>query len=203
VGATLVASFAMHDEGLARALSRLADHVARDGGGLAVPEAFAVKQWTWQVPLVAASLAGLGVHGGQLVAVHGAAGNVWLAPLGCALDELAPRLADRFAIIDTGAAVIATPLQRETMAHDVLLMPAAIVLVPPGRAREVLAAWSTPTTVGGPPPLRERVLSLSDAPVRMVARPRGLLAPQANATAATELALRVEAERLEVVPPSQ
>lgn len=201
--ATLVATLVVHHEALPEALQRLGAHVSGDGGGgLPVPDAFAVRQWTWQVPLVASSIDALGLGTGELVAVHGSVGMLWVVPLGCSIEDAIPRLRDRFELNDVGTAVIATPLGERKIAHDVLVLPNALVLVPPGRARAVLTAWSTPMSIGGPPPLRQRVYALAPAPIRLVVRPVGLVEPGGTAEAA-EVALRIERDRLDVVPSSK
>lgn len=201
--ATLIATIAVHDDALPDALRRLSAHVTNDGAGLPVPDAFAVRQWTWQVPLVASIFTALGLGVGEMVAVHGSVGMLWLAPLGCTLEDATLHLRDRFDLNDVGTAVIATPRDRDTMAHDVLVLPGAMVLVPPGRAREVLTAWSMPQTIGGPPPLRQRIFALLPATIRVVARPVGLVDPESGTTGADEVALRLEGEHLEVVPGSK
>jgi hypothetical protein len=141
-------------------------------------------------------LTSAGFVAGELAAVHtDEVPPMWILPLGCPIADAIARLQhdERLAVRDLGDAAIAGPAPGTEFAFDVIVHRDAIALVAAGRARDVLAAWrQPPPDTGLPAPLPGGVVAtIERAPIRMLLRPSGLVAPDAASTSATERRYRV------------
>ncbi|HWB80588.1 MAG TPA: hypothetical protein VG755_36750 [Nannocystaceae bacterium] len=197
-GATMVALIELGDPTIAEALAQISDHARDEHTALPVRSAFSIAQWSWEVPLVQQALQRQGFVAGELAAVHmDAVPPLWIMPLGCSLAEALAVLEHdaQLSVRDLGEAAIASPVAGSTFAFDVLLHRDAIALVAAGKGREALAAWRDPAPdTGLPAPKAGGVVAkIERAPIRMLLRPSGLVAPDAASTNAVERRYRVTA----------
>ncbi|MBX7080178.1 MAG: hypothetical protein K1X88_13360 [Nannocystaceae bacterium] len=179
---------------------------AHDGrAALPVQLAFSLAQWRWQVPLVREQLARAGFVAAHLLAVRLDDAIGWVLPLGCSMDDAIAALQrdPAWHVNDTGGAAIATAHADGPAPWDLLVREGVVALVPAGRARAWLSAWSRGASDSalGPPSLAAAALALPAAPIRLRARTTGLLPTGAVDTAAAELALLVDGETLRELPP--
>lgn len=197
-GATMVAMIELGDPALPDALAQISAHARDRHSALPVRSAFSIAQWSWEVPLVQGALRSVGFVAGELAAVHMEdVPPLWIMPLGCSLDDAIAAL-ERDASLgvrDLGEAAIASPVAGSTFAFDVLLHRDAIALVAKGKGRDALAAWREPAPdTGLPAPKAGGVVAkIERAPIRMLLRPSGLVAPDAASTSAVERRYRVTA----------
>lgn len=199
--ATMAAVLSLDDDTLPAALERLATHAKGGSSRLPVAVAFALAQWSWQVPLVRAHLEDLGFGGAELHAFVLGGVPAWALPRGCTLEESLERLQrdDRFTVKDTGGEVIATAVDPGRSAYDVLSRGDVVVLCPHGKVRTLLAAWRPPApgdTLETVPPV-VAVHALAPAPARVVVRMTALLEPGAPETHAGAVALRATADAID------
>ena len=191
--ASLIALLTPGAADLDAALAQLQTHVRGGTSGLAVPTAFALGQWRWEVPLVVRTLEGLGVATPTLAAIQIAGLRVWATPLGCEFDQLVARLQRDFEVRDLGGAAIATPRDRTKFAHDLIVRADTVVLCPAQAARRVLAAWDRPPIGSAAPSLRQSAFGLASAAVRIAIRETGLLDAGTSDSATHEHLIRVDA----------
>ena len=196
--ATMVATIELGDPTLADALAQISSHARDRHSALPVRSAFSIAQWSWEVPLVQSVLQREGFVAGELAAVHlDEVPPLWIMPLGCSLaDAIAVLEHDAsLSVRDLGEAAIASPIAGSAFAFDVLLHRDAIALVATGKGREALAAWREPAPdTGLPAPKAGGVVAkIERAPIRMLLRPSGLVAPDAASTSAVERRYRVTA----------
>jgi len=204
--ATTVASVEVDAPALPSALAALAEHARTSGHGLPIPLAFSLGEWSWQVPVLLATLRQAGFRPAELVFVSDdASDHAWLWRSTCDLDEAIERIETAWAVDArrTVEGVVATPRApapgSETPAfpYDVLLLPGErMALVPAGRASVVLERLGRPgpsVGLGGTPAATagHRLDELDPAPVRLVVLGRALLDPAASVADHEAQALRV------------
>jgi hypothetical protein len=190
-----VASVQVDAPELSRALWALAEHARTPGHGLPIPLAFSLGEWSWQVPVLAATLRQAGFRPAELVFVSDdAADHAWLWRSTCDLDEAIERIEATWAMDArrTVEGMVATPRAPATgsdtpaFPYDVLLLPGErMALVPAGRASVVLDRLGRPGPslgLGSAPAATagRRLDELDPAPVRLVVLGRALLDPAAT-----------------------
>lgn len=199
--ATVAALLELGDPALDGALVRLSEHARGEQTAIPVRSAFSIAQWSWEAPLVRATFERLGFVAGELAAVHtDDAPPLWILPLGCELARAIETLSRdaQLTVKDLGDAVIATPRAGSAFAFDVVLRKDAALLVAAGRGRDALAAWRERASVDGGAIVVPGVVlaEIERAPIRMLVRPSGLVAPDATSTHAAERRYRVTADRV-------
>lgn len=198
--ATTVASLDLASPELPAALRALADHARAPGHGLPIPLSFSIAQWSWQVPVLVATLRRAGLAPAELVLV-GIDGRdaVWILPSTCDLDEAIARAEAAWSVRSrrTVEAVVASPnptTDDPAFPYDVLWLPGQrMALAPAGRGAAALEHLGRPGPAAGlglaPSTAGPRLDALAPAPVRLVVIGRGLLEP--GSTTAEHHALRV------------
>lgn len=209
---TTVASVQLDAPALASALRALAEHVRTPGHGLPIPLSFSLGEWSWQVPVLVATLRQAGFRPAELVFVSDdASEHAWLWRSTCDLDEAIERIETAWAVDArrTVEGMIATPRapaagsDAPSFPYDVLLLPGErMALVPAGRASAVLERFARPgpaVGLGGLPAASagRRLDELLPAPVRLVVLGRALLDPAATVADHEAQALRVTGEGIE------
>jgi hypothetical protein len=215
-----VASIALDEPALPGALAALAEHVRAPGHGLPIPLAFSLGQWSWQIPVLVATLRQAGFRPAELVLVRDEVDAAWVWRSTCDLDEAVERIEAAWSVEArrTVEGMIATPRPAAAdgapaFPYDVLLLPGErMALVPAGRGSAMLDRFGRPAPAlglsGAPATTAGRRLdALVPAPVRLVVLGRGLLDPTAATAEHEVLALRATAEGVErpgdaSLPPS-
>lgn len=213
--ATTVASVVLDAPDLTPALRALAEHVRAPGHGLPIPLSFSLGEWSWQVPVLVATLRQAGFRPAELVFVSDdAADHAWLWRSTCDLEEAIERIETAWAMDArrTVEGVVATPRPSAAgsdvpaFPYDVLVLPGErMALVPAGRASAVLDRFGRPgpaVGLGGAPVATagHRLDELLPAPVRLVVLGRALLDPAATVADHEAQALRVTGEGVEARP---
>lgn len=209
---TTLASVQLDAPALTPALRALAEHVRTPGHGLPIPLSFSLGEWSWQVPVLVATLRRAGFRPAELVfASDDAADHAWLWRSTCDLDEAVERIEAAWEVDArrTVEGMIATPRapaagsDAPAFPYDVLLLPGErLALVPAGRASAVLERFARPGPgpgLGGLPAASagRRLDELPPAPVRLVVLGRALLDPAATVADHEGQALRVTGEGVE------
>lgn len=213
--ATTVASVMLDAPALPQALHALAEHVRAPGHGLPIPLSFSLGGWSWQVPVLVATLRRAGFQPAELVYVSDdAADHAWLWRSTCDLDEAVERIETAWAVRArrTVEGMVATPRapaagsDAPAFPYDVLLLPGErMALVPAGRASAALESFGRPGPsmgLGVAPAATagRRLDELDAAPVRLVVLGRALLDPAAPAADHEPRALRVTGGGVEPAP---
>jgi hypothetical protein len=216
--ATTVASVQLDAPELPAALQALAEHARAPGHGLPIPLSFSLGGWSWQVPVLVATLRTAGFRPAELVFVgDDGADHAWLWRSTCDLDAAIERIEAAWAVEArrTVEGVVATPRapapgsEAPAFPYDVLMLPGErMALVPAGRASAVLDRFSRPRpTLGlGGAPLAtagHRIDELDPAPVRIVVLGRALLDPAAPAADHEAQRLRVTGDGVERPAPPE
>ncbi len=197
------------DDALPEALASLAQGVKTPQRQLPIRLAFALGQWTWQVPLLRSSLAQAGFEPQQLVHIALPEGtSAWAWSPSCEQDTLTANLqqAWNLSLGATPYGAVAIAERTETGApafpYDFLAYGAsAYVLVPAGRAHAVAQRLAERSTDPSDPGLGAAVDALEAAPVRLVVRTGSLLMPGADASAPNTIAAhRIDAGSWTSVP---
>lgn len=213
--ATTIAAIAIDAPELPAALRALAEHVRASGHGLPIPLAFSLGQWSWQVPVLVATLREAGFAPAELVFVSDDANDsAWVWHSTCDLDEAVARIEAAWSVDArrTVEGVVATPRPpaadgTPAFPYDVLLLPGQrMAVAPAGRGGAVLERLGRPPSPAGlagtPTTAGRRLDALAPAPVRLVVLGRALLDPGAAAVDHAAQALRITGEGVEQ-PPSR
>jgi hypothetical protein len=213
---TTIVSVQLDAPGLPAALQALGEHVRAPGHGLSIPLSFTLGQWSWQVPVLVATLRQAGFNPAELVyASDDGADHAWIWRSTCDLDEAVGRIEAAWSVqarrtvegvVATARADTIAGAQTSAFPYDVLMLPGErMALVPAGRASAVLDRFGRPAAhpgLGGAPvPTAGRRLDeLDPAAVRLVCLGRALLDPAAPAGEHAPQTLRVTAEGVQAPP---
>lgn len=198
--ATTVASLQLDAPELDAALRALGEHARAPGHGLPIPLAFSLGQWSWQVPVLVATLRQAGLRPAELVFLRDDTGDhAWVWRSRCDLDETIARIETAWSLRSRRVVegMVATPTTAGAFPYDVLMLPGErMAFVPAGRASTALARWGTPPPPprlgAAPTPTTGRQLDeLDAAAVRLVLIGRALLDPAAVATEHAPQTLRI------------
>lgn len=199
----------LEDETLPEALANLSEGARTPERQLPIRVAFALGQWSWQVPLLRSTLTLAGFEPQQLVHIALPDGtSAWAWPPSCDLETLTTNLARGWSLslraTPYGAVAVAglTETGEPAFPYDFLAYgAAAYVLVPAGRAHAVAQRLAERSNNPSKPGLGQAVDALEAAPIRLVVRAGSLLTPGAAASAPNSLtAHRVDAQAWTVVP---
>lgn len=216
-----VASIDLSSDEIDAALQRVSEHARGSGHGMPIDLAFALGQWSWQVTLVASTLASAGFRPGELVYVRMAdATPVWLWASTCDLEQARTAVTRAWPVRlrSSVSAVIGTPVPganptdsdepgNNTFAFDVVFLEGdRAALVPAGRGGSFVQSLvddrldDTQLELGLGPQLAE----MPPAPIRLVWAGRALLEPGSAPRDAPRLGiLAASAQRVDdaTVPP--
>lgn len=208
--ATTIAAIALDAPELPAALQALAEHARAPGHGLPIPLSFSLGQWSWQVPVLVATLREAGFAPAELVFVSTDANDsAWVWHSSCDLDEAVARIEATWAVEArrTVEGVIATPRPpagdgTPAFPYDVLILPGQrMAMAPAGRGGAVLGSFgrAAPPGLSGAPPTTagRRLDALAPAPVRLVVLGRALLDPGAAAADHAAQVLRITGDGVE------
>lgn len=184
------------DPGLPEALAELSEGARSPDRQLPIRVAFALGQWTWQVPLLRSTLSQAGFEPAQLVHIALPDGtSVWAWSPTCDQDTLTKNLEQGWGLTlrttPYGAVAVAgrTETGEPAFPYDILAYGAsAYVLVPAGRAHAVAQRLAERPSDPSTPSLGDLADSLEAAPIRLVVRTGSLLTPGADATATSSTA---------------
>ncbi len=199
----------LEDASLPEALAILSAGARTPERQLPIRVAFALGQWTWQVPLLRSTLTRAGFKPPQLVHVALPDGtSAWAWPPSCDLETLTARLAQGWGLslrpTPYGAVAVAglSESGEPTFPYDFLAYgAAAYLLVPAGRAHAVAQRLAERSSNPARSSLGDAADALEAAPIRLVVRAGSLLTPGASASAPNSLAAhRIDARAWTVVP---
>jgi len=197
------------DDTLPEALARLSEGARTPERQLPIRVAFALGQWTWQVPLLRSTLTQAGFEPQQLVHIALADGtSAWAWSPSCELDTLTTNLERGWNLslraTPYGAVAIAglTETGEPAFPYDFIAYGAsAFVLVPAGRAHAVAQRLAQRSSDPSKPGLGETADALEAAPIRLVVRTGSLLTPGSDARAPSSVAAhRIGAQSWTSVP---
>lgn len=150
--------------------------------------AFAVKQWTWQIPFLSRLLLEAGFKPAELVYVRTRLGSIWIFRSQCDLLEAQQRVRDIWDLSSRHLieGVVATPRDPDhpTFPFDVVFLPGErVAITSMGRSTDALQWSDTPKD---PAPSGETAVDRmskldAHAPIRLVIRNEGLLAEGTSA----------------------
>lgn len=205
-----VALVELRSEALSGTLRQLSEGAKSPERKLPIRLAFALGQWTWQVPLLRTTLSSAGFDPTQLVHVSLPDGaSAWAWPQSCDLPTITENLATAWGLhlrsTPYGAVAVAPVSETEggvAFAYDFIAYGAsAYLLVPAGRAQAVASRLSERASDPGAPSLGQTATDLDDAPVRLVVRTGALLTPGSDADAPDRVSRhRVAADGWDTVP---
>ncbi len=187
-----VALVELRSDALEGTLRQLSEGAKSPDRKLPIRLAFALGQWTWQVPLLRTTLSSAGFDPAQLVHVSLPDGDsAWAWPQSCDLPTLTDNLARAWGLslrsTPYGAVAVAPPNTTDggvAFAYDFIAYGAsAYLIVPAGRAQAVASRLAERPTDPSAPSLGQLAAELDDAPVRLVAQTGALLTPGADADA--------------------
>lgn len=187
-----VAAVELRSGALEATLRQLSEGAKSPDRKLPIRLAFALGQWTWQVPLLRTTLSSAGFDPAQLVHVSLPDGaSAWAWPQSCDLPTLTENLAHAWGLnlrsTPYGAVAVApvsAANEGVAFAYDFIAYGAsAYLLVPAGRAQAVASRLAERSSDPGAPSLGQTLADLDEAPVRLVARTGALLTPGAEADA--------------------
>ena len=199
---------ALDDPGLPEALALLQQGVRSPERQLPIRVAFALGQWTWQVPLLRTTLERAGFSPAQLVHVALPDGtSAWAWPPSCDLETLRANLERGWSLTlrttpyGATAAASRTPEGDLAFPYDFVAYGAsAYLLVPAGKASAITQQLAERSPEPGASNLGEQAVGLQPAPLRAAIRNTALLTPGAPASNTTSLH-RIDA-RAWTNPPS-
>jgi len=164
---------------LAAALAAVRSFVNDPRQEIPIDVAFAISQWSWQVPGLRTTLAGIGVRPSELAYVRTPAGiAAWVVPLQCDIDQAIARMqaAWRLEIRRTLSGVVASPSTNGAFAFDVVFLEGErIALAPVGSGATILEIFHAQDPGEPKRSAADALGQLGPAPVRAVARNHGLL----------------------------
>lgn len=179
---------ALNDPALPEALALLQQGARETDRQLPIRVAFALGQWTWQVPLLRTTLARAGFDPAQLVHIALPDGtSAWAWPPSCDLTTLGANL-ERGWSLSLRATPYGAVAPATTNAEGELVFPydfvaygaSAYLLVPAGRAQAVAQQLAIRPDAGATS-LGEVAAGLDAAPLRLVVRNTALLTPGSTA----------------------
>lgn len=197
------------DPAMPQALTRLSEGARSADRQLPIRIAFALGQWTWQVPLLRSTLSQAGFEPQQLIHIALPDGtSAWAWSPTCDQDTLTENLAQGWGLTlrttPYGAVAIAglTETGEPAFPYDILAYGAsAYVLVPAGRAYAVAQRLAERPSDPATPGLGEVADAVEPAPIRLVVRNGSLLTPGADAAAVSSTAAhRIDADAWTPVP---
>jgi hypothetical protein len=195
--AAVLASIDLEHPETTRAIEHLSQAAGSGDSGLPIDVAFALTQWSWQVPLVQQTLREAGYEPAELVylrTIDGLPAWVWTST--CDLEQSLERVRDAWGVHvrrALGAVIGSVPEEPRRFAYDVVFVAGdRIALVPAGmgaRLADVLGRTRSATPgLGDAPPVRALLGSVEPAPVRAVVSGQALLEP--HWAAQTDVAAR-------------
>lgn len=205
--APAIASLRLDDPDLVPALAALSAFARAPGHGLPIPLALSLGQWSWQVPLLQATLRDAGFEPAELTFVASdAAAHAWIWRSTCDLDQAVERIERAWSVrtrrtVDAVVGIPAPVGDDLAFPYDVLLLSGErIALVPAGRGSAELSRLggrgSSGVGLGAAPTAGRRLDQLDAAPIRLVALGLALVDPSAP-PAGDARALRVTARGVE------
>jgi hypothetical protein len=205
-----VALVALRSDALEGSLRQLSEGAKSPDRKLPIRLAFALGQWTWQVPLLRSTLASAGFDPAQLVHISLPDGaSAWAWPQSCDLPTITANLEAAWGLpvrsTPYGAVAVAPVSASDegvAFAYDFIAYGAsAYLLVPAGRAQAVASRLAERPSDPGAPSLGQTAAELDPAPIRMVVRTGSLLTPGAEAEAPDRVSRhRVAADGWATVP---
>lgn len=193
----------MNAAGLPDALAQLSEGANSPERQLPIRVAFALGQWTWQIPLLRTTLSQAGFAPAQLVHVmlpDGVSGWAW--PQSCDLATIADNLDRGWGLTlrrtAYGAAALAPRTDGGALAfpYDFIAYGgSAYLLVPAGTAQAVAQRLAERLADTPSPGLGEQAAALVPAPLRLSIRNRALLTPGSEPPPQENIAVhRVDAD---------
>jgi hypothetical protein len=167
-------------------LRALSDAARGEGHALPIDLAFALGEWSWQVPLVRSTLARAGHRPAELVYLHTSAGvSAWAWPSSCDLDVQTDAAARGWSLTLKPAAYGAVARAgAEGFAYDVLYYREAFVALAPAGGASALAQSLAAVSGGDEGIAPGEVLGSAEAPIHLVLRGRALVDPGVEAEGA-------------------
>jgi hypothetical protein len=167
-------------------LVRLSETARGDAHGLPIDVAFALGQWSWQVPLVRSTLGRAGHRPGELVYLYIDRGvSVWTWPSSCDLEAQTRAAAAGWSLAVKPSAFGAVARGGESFPYDVLYYRGAFVaLAPGGKSSAVAQVMAAPVMRDAPAP--GEVLGTAPAPIHLVLTGQALVDPEVDPEAEAE-----------------
>lgn len=196
---------------LSDALAQLAEGARSPERTLPIRVAFALGQWSWQVPLLDSTLERAGFDPAQLVHVTLPDGDsAWAWPQHCDLETVQANIATGWGLsvrtTPYGAVAVAglTAEGEPDFPYDfIALGAAAYLVVPAGRARAVAQRLAERSLDPANPGIGDTASTVDPAPIRVLVRSGALLTPGAAAGPSDRLqAFRIDAHGWSTVEPS-
>ncbi len=162
------------------ARDHFATHARADGHGLPIDLAFAVGQWSWQVPALRAALRSVGLSPAHLLYVRTATepSGAWLLPHACDLDTLRARTSEAWGLQWRTRVEGAVGTAPSGFPWDVLALPGdRLALVPAGDAGSWIEALQSDAAKPSPGKELDR---LPAAPIRGFVTGQAFVDPQAT-----------------------
>ena len=183
-------------------VAKLAEAARGDAHGLPIDVAFAVGQWSWQVPLIVSTLERAGHHPGELVYLYIDKGvSAWTWPSSCDLEAQTKAADAGWSLAVKPSAFGAVARGGESFPYDVLYYRGAFVaLAPAGKSSAVAQVMAAPAM--GDEPAPGEVLGTAPAPIHLVLTGRALVDPAAEAEGQPLRQLTATPEGLFGVVPS-
>jgi hypothetical protein len=209
--AQVVASIDLTAAGSDDAIGLLSEYGRQPDSGLPIDVAFALGQWSWQVPLVQTTLTSAGFDPGELAYVRLPDGaSAWLFTSTCDFDTIEANVQQWWGVqvrrTATGAVAVAADPDTKPFAYDVVFMPAdRIALVPAGGAtafEQALARRPDPADLTGEASVSAAAVlaELEMAPIRLVIAP-GVAVGSQDAAGLTSLRVDARGVSDASVPP--
>jgi hypothetical protein len=186
VGVRAAARVQLDDPELDASLKALSEAARGDGHGLPIDLAFALGEWSWQVPLVRATLQRAGHRPAELVYLHTSSGvSAWAWPSSCDLDVQRDVAARGWSLtVKPSAYGAVARAGDEGFAYDVLYYREAFVAFAPAGRASALAQSLAAVPTGDEGPVPGELLGGNDAPIHLVLRGRALVDPGVEADGA-------------------
>jgi hypothetical protein len=185
--ATMLAVLDLGEPSVAPALAEVSKLARAPGHGLPIATAFAMANWSSEVPLVRGTIDALGMNPGALAQVELEGVRAWVWPAACDLDRLEPRTVGELRLRwrdAAGFSVASASTERRGDApfpFDLVALPGdRFALVAAGRGPGFAEALARPQPTPAPPSLAAALASIDPAPVRAAVRDRGLLDPSST-----------------------
>lgn len=177
----VLASLALDDPELGAALVRLGQALDEPRHAFPIELAFGLRQWSWQVPLLRATLDEAGFRPAELAYVRTEDATVaWVFASRCDFELARTRVAAAWDVDvrRTLEAAIGSPRSGSTFAFDVVFLEGErMALVPTGQGSRFVRALHDPRSFEPEPSptLAESLAALEHGPLRLLVRagPRG------------------------------
>ena len=172
----------LDDPSFDASLSALTEAARGEGHGLPIDLAFAIGQWSWQVPLVRSTLQRAGHRPSELLYLQTSTGiSAWAWPSSCDLAVHTDAAKRGWSLAVKPSAYGAVARGGETFAYDVLYYRDAFVALAPAGQAPALAQSLAAVPVGSEGPAPGDVLASAAAPIHLLVRGRSLVDPAVEA----------------------